>query len=78
VRTREKSAEGIVTGFQAKLVRHSNVERRSEQIGQAARGLSKARTYVEEGTFDRFFVNTGRRYGGNCWTEPTNRYRFDG
>ncbi len=32
----QKSAEGIVGGGQAKLVRHSKAERRSEQIGRAA------------------------------------------
>lgn len=29
----EKSAEGIVSSTQARLLRHSNVERRSERIG---------------------------------------------
>jgi hypothetical protein len=32
----QKSAEVIVAGRQAKLVRHSNAERRSERIGRAA------------------------------------------
>ena len=35
-RVKQKSAAGIVTSRQAKLLRHSQAERRSQQIGRAA------------------------------------------
>ena len=40
----QESAEGIVPDGQAMLVRHSNAERRSQQLGGAATPSGKART----------------------------------
>ena len=37
----QKSADGIVGARQARLVRHSEAERRSQQIGQAVTALTE-------------------------------------
>jgi hypothetical protein len=45
----EESAEGIVGRRQAKLLRHSNAERRSNREAKSQRHEPKARTVPREG-----------------------------